>query len=70
MQSIDNALQRLLHSLPPPPFEKPVLDPLVSAAIAEDEPKTSPENRRTLWEYALKNEVFILAVRVRMFQDV
>lgn len=63
MQVIESSLKRLLQSLPDPPIEKPALDQLVSTAIAEVEPKTSADNRKTLWEYALRNEVFTLAVR-------
>lgn len=63
MQAIEGALKQLLQALPRPPADKQALDPLVSAAIADVEPKTSPENRKTQWEYALRNEVFSLAVR-------
>jgi hypothetical protein len=66
MQAIETALQRLLQSLPPSPVEKQALDPLVATAVSEAEPKTSSENRKTQWEYVLRNEVFTLAVRGHM----
>ena len=69
MQAIETALQGLLQSLSPLQVDKPALDALVAAAISEVEPKTSSENRKTLWEYALKNEVFNLAVRSYALQE-
>ena len=64
MQVIDGALNHLLATLPHPPFQRDTLDKLVSTAVIEAEPQTSPENRKTLWEYALRNEVLSLAVRL------
>lgn len=66
MQVIDGALNHLLATLPHPPFQRDTLDKLVSAAVTEVEPKTSSENRKTLWEYALRNEVLTLAVRAML----
>lgn len=63
MQAIERSLKNLIASLPPQPIPKEVIDALVSEALSEVEGrKTTPENRRIQWEYALRNEVFILAV--------
>ncbi|CAL1694925.1 unnamed protein product [Somion occarium] len=62
MQAIERSLKNLIASLPPQPIPKEVIDALVSEALSEVEGrKTTPENRRIQWEYALRNEVFILA---------
>jgi len=56
-------LTSLLDSLPPSPIEKSKLDELVARTISESRGKSSPENRKVQWEYLLKNDVFLLAVR-------
>lgn len=64
MQAIESAFKELFEALPPSPVHKSTLDQLVARTILQAEPNTSSENRKTQWEYALRNEVFSLAVRV------
>lgn len=69
MQVIEEGLRQLLQSLPPPPAPDSTLDQLVTHTLSLTEPRTSAENRKTQWEYALRNEIFSLAVRGHaMFQ--
>lgn len=63
MQAVENALKNLLQSLPPTSSDKEVLEDLVRSTLANVQGHASPENRKTQWEYALKNEIFSLAVR-------
>ena len=62
MQAAEKSLKSLLQSLPPRPIEKAKLDEAVSKALDEVGQKSTPENRRTQWEYVLRNEVYTLAV--------
>ena len=62
MQAAEKSLKNLLQSLPPRPIEKADLDEAVSKALKEASQKSTPENRRTQWEYVLRNEVYSLAV--------
>ncbi|KAJ7610875.1 THO complex subunit 1 transcription elongation factor-domain-containing protein [Roridomyces roridus] len=53
-------LAALLESLPPtPPQSK--LDELVKKTVSESSDSSSPENRKSQWEFLLKNQVFDLA---------
>jgi len=63
MASLQPLLASLLDSLPPSPIEKEKLDELVARTIYESRDKSSPENRKVQWEYLLKNDIFLLAVR-------
>jgi len=54
----------LLKSLPPSPVQQDKLDELVSRALADSKDKSSIENRKSQWEYLLKNEIYLLAVRL------
>ena len=63
MQSVDTSLRSLLATLPHP-ADKDILDPLVTEALSRAKASSSPEIRRNQWEYALKREIFALAVGV------
>ena len=62
MQTIEASLKALLAKLPHP-ADKSALDPLVTEALSRAKASSSPEIRRNQWEYALKREIFVLAVR-------
>lgn len=63
MQAVQDALKRVLKS--PRLRYKDSLDQLVEDALSSfDKSKATAEIRRSLWEYALRNEVFTLAVRI------
>ena len=61
--SPDAALSHLLKLLPSRPYQKAELDKLVSEVLQDTPSKSSLDVRRGQWELALKNELFILAVR-------
>lgn len=63
MDNLKSILASLLKSLPQRPIQQSKLDDLVKDAISEAEGKTSIVNRKSLWEYLLKNEIFLHAVR-------
>jgi len=63
MASLQPYITSLLESLPPSPVEQDKLDELVSRTLADSQDKSSSENRKSQWEYLLKNEIFLLAVR-------
>lgn len=63
MQSVEASLKSLLAALPHP-ADKDALDPLVTETLSRAKASSSPEIRRNQWEYALKKEIFALAVRV------
>lgn len=63
MASLQPYITSLLKSLPPSPVQQDKLDELVSRALADSKDKSSLENRKSQWEYLLKNEVYLLAVR-------
>ncbi|KAJ7492268.1 THO complex subunit 1 transcription elongation factor-domain-containing protein [Mycena latifolia] len=60
MTSLQPTLALLLKSLPPSPTQEK-LDELVKKSLANSKTKSSPENRKSQWEFLLKNEVFDLA---------
>lgn len=62
MASLQPILTRLLKSLPPSPTQEK-LNELVKQTLVEAEDKSSSENRKSQWEFLLKNAVFDLAVR-------
>jgi hypothetical protein len=62
MTSLAPYLESLLKALPPRPIEQKLLNELVSKTLVESNNKSSPENRRSQWEYLLRNEIFKLAV--------
>ena len=62
MVSLQPHLTSLLESLPPSPLDESKLNELVGNAIAETRNKSSPENWRSQWENALRNDIFQLAV--------
>jgi hypothetical protein len=57
------SLDSLLKSLPPRPVDERILSDLVQRTLDESKTKSSPENKKSQWEYLLKNEIFVLAVR-------
>ncbi|KAF4611518.1 hypothetical protein D9613_004115 [Agrocybe pediades] len=61
MPSLQPHLTSFLKSLPPPPVNRNKLDELVRKTLSESQDKCSPENRKSQWEYLLKNDVFLLA---------
>lgn len=61
MTSLQPFLTSLLKSLPPPPAAQDVLNDLIKKTLQDAKDKASPENRKSQWEYLLKNEIFILA---------
>ena len=63
MASLQPYLTSLLESLPPSPVDQDTLNELVSRALADSKDKSSLENHKNQWEYLLKNEIFLLAVR-------
>ena len=65
MASLLPYITSLLEALPPSPVEQDTLDELVSRALADSKDKSSLENRKSQWEYLLKNEIFLLAVCCR-----
>ncbi|KAJ7724223.1 THO complex subunit 1 transcription elongation factor-domain-containing protein [Mycena metata] len=60
MASLQPILTRLLKSLPPSPTQEK-LNELVKQTLVEAEDKSSSENRKSQWEFLLKNAVFDLA---------
>ncbi|KAJ7040243.1 THO complex subunit 1 transcription elongation factor-domain-containing protein [Mycena alexandri] len=60
MASLQPILTRLLKSLPPSPTQEK-LNELVKKTLVETEAKSSAENRKSQWEFLLKNAVFDLA---------
>jgi hypothetical protein len=62
MASLKPLLKSLLSSLPAGPVDKGVIDSLVTNTLLQAEGKSSVENRKTQWEYLLKDEVLTLAV--------
>ena len=54
----------LCKSVPSGPFDRAWLDKTVKDALKETPSNSSAELRRSKWELALKNEVFMLAVRL------
>jgi hypothetical protein len=67
MTSLQPSLALLLKSLPSSPSRK-LLDERVKKTLSDSKAKSSPENRKSQWEYLLKNAVFDLAVRVHLVQ--
>ena len=63
MASLQPYITTLLSSLPPSPVGQDTLDELVSRALTDSKDKSSLENRKSQWEYLLKNEIYLLAVR-------
>ncbi|KAH9486400.1 THO complex subunit 1 [Psilocybe cubensis] len=61
MASLQPHLTSLLKSLPPSPADKEALDKLVEHTLLETKNKSSPENKKSQWEYLLKNDIFLLA---------
>ncbi|KAJ7459047.1 THO complex subunit 1 transcription elongation factor-domain-containing protein, partial [Mycena galericulata] len=60
MTSLQPRLALLLKSLPPSPSQQK-LDEFVKKALLDSQAKSSPENRKSQWEFLLKNAVFDLA---------
>lgn len=63
MLSLQPFLDSLLSTLPERPVSEEQLDSIVRNTLDVCKSKSSLENRKSQWEYLLKNEVFKLAVR-------
>ncbi|THH31953.1 hypothetical protein EUX98_g2251 [Antrodiella citrinella] len=61
MQAFSSTLQELVGSLPARPIPKAVFDTLVSTALSKSETQASPDNRKSNWEFVLKDDIFSLA---------
>ncbi|PCH34308.1 hypothetical protein WOLCODRAFT_61144 [Wolfiporia cocos MD-104 SS10] len=61
MQAIEAGVKSLLKIVQQQRPDKHALDALVADALARTTTKSSPEIRKTQWEYVLKNEIFTLA---------
>lgn len=64
MASLAPTLKALINSIPTRPVRHDTLDNLVKSVLLESQHKVSAENRKSQWEYLLKNEIFNLAVSV------
>lgn len=64
MVSFQPLLDSLLSSLIEPPISNHELGTLVGETLNQSVSQSSPENRKSQWEYLLKNEIFKLAVCV------
>jgi hypothetical protein len=62
MLSLTDSLDALLASLPPRPISQQTLDAIVKKTLNASKTKSSPENRKSQWEFLLKNDIFVLAV--------
>ncbi|KAJ3575241.1 hypothetical protein NP233_g1220 [Leucocoprinus birnbaumii] len=62
MVSLQPFLDSLLTSLPDPPILKPQLETIARKTLDESAGKSSSDNRKSQWEYLLKNEIFKLAM--------
>jgi len=60
--SLQPLLGALLKSLPPQPIDQNRLGQLVRETLEQSRGKISLENWKSLWEYVLKNDIFLLAV--------
>lgn len=70
MTSLLPCFKKLVNSLPTGPLDPQTLDSLVKKALEDSKNVSSIENRKTQWEYLLKNEVFTLAVCVSNPQSI
>lgn len=57
----------LIKSLDSQPATQESLDRLVEKALQDTKGKASPENRKSIWEYLLKNEILNFAVCVSFY---
>ena len=64
--SLQPALARLLSSLSTSSADEHELAELAKKTLDETKTTSSLENRKSQWEYLLKNEVLNLAVRVHI----
>ena len=62
MVSLAPHLKSLIKSMSVQPVDELILDSLIQKELNETSKKVSVENRKSQWEYLLKNEVFALAV--------
>jgi len=65
MVSFQPHLASLLKSLPPTPVDEAKLNDLVSDKLEETKNFSTPEIRKAQWEYALKDDIFALAVGLK-----
>lgn len=59
--ALSQSLEKLLQGLPPHPIDEQELNGLVSSTISESSDRSSFDNRKSQWEFLLKDEVFRLA---------
>ena len=64
MASLAPHLKTLVKLISARPVDALTLDRLVQKVLDESNKKVSVENRKSHWEYLLKNEIFTLAVRI------
>lgn len=64
MTSLTPCFKKLINLLPAGPLDPKILDNFVKKALEDSTTISSAENRKTQWEYLLKNEIFTLAVSV------
>ncbi|KAI0756087.1 THO complex subunit 1 transcription elongation factor-domain-containing protein [Daedaleopsis nitida] len=62
MQAVEQNLKSLVATLPPQPLEKETLDTLVERTLSQTQANANPESWKNRWEYALRKEIFGLAV--------
>lgn len=59
--ALSQSLEKLLQGLPPHPIDEQELNGLVSSTISDSSDRSSFDNRKSQWEFLLKDEVFRLA---------
>jgi hypothetical protein len=62
MLSLSPCLESLLIAFPPHPVDQQALKSLVEETLKQSKVISSPENRKSQWEYLLRNDIFALAV--------
>ena len=70
MPSLSPCFKKLINSLPADPLDPQIIDNLVKKALEDSNSISSIENRKSQWEYLLKNEVFTLAVSFSSIQSI
>jgi hypothetical protein len=67
--SLESAFAALLKSLHPRPVDQKTLVELVNRALQDSVAVSTDDNRKSQWEYLLKNEIYRLAVRTVQIRD-
>ncbi|KAH8099790.1 THO complex subunit 1 transcription elongation factor-domain-containing protein [Cristinia sonorae] len=63
VQLFSSFLREILESLPPRPISQETFDTLVSAALTKSQEHSTPENRKSTWEFVLKDDIFTVAMK-------